>query len=315
MLSVSSHSNHPSLPSARYVPCLLSFHPPHAPQPPKVPVDLGPGAAFAHAMPAAIPSIDGKGRTSGAKWISGGGAVGIGGLIVVEKPEAGGVRGIVAASGMTAVRTAAVSGAALRLAPPQTERALSGTGAPLKVAFIGGGVQCFSHRDMLEVVLPGASVAFFSRRAVSELPLRAEDRMAASAADAMLDADVIITSAAFGTAAREILPGHITLGATVVVVDYSATISGEFMKLLCASRACRVVTDCIPQFDSNRSAGKLGSWGAAEYEMGALPPVTAAQVGTTTIVNHLGVSSCDLVLAEALLGVAEQRSMGTMLPP
>ena len=277
-------------------------------------MDLGPGAAFAHAMPAAIPSADGNGRTSGAKWISGGGAVSIGGLIVVEKPNAGGVRGIVAASSVTAARTAAVSGVALRLAPSQTEHARSGGSAPLKVALIGGGTQCFSHREMLEVVLPGASVAFFSRRAVSELPLREGDRMAVSARDAVRGADVVITAAAFGTAAREILPEDIALGATVIIVDYSTTISGELMKILRSSRACRVVTDCMSQFDSNRSAGKLDTWGPAEYELGALSTATDAGPGITTIVNHLGISACDLVLTEALLALAEQRGVGTVLP-
>jgi len=264
-------------------------------------------------MPAACPSSDGNGRISGAKWISGGGSVGIGGLIVVEKPHAAGVKGIVAASAMTAVRTAAVSGAALKLSPPQTERAVSGQ-EPLKVAFIGGGTQCFSHRNMLEVVLPGASVAFYSRRAVSELPLRAGDRLATSAADACTDADVVITAAAFGTPSRDLQPEHIKVGATLVIVDYSATISGEFMKSICASRACRVLTDCIPQFESNRSAGKLGTWGAAAFELGNCPAAGTAGDVTTTIINHLGISSCDLVLADALLAVAEERGVGIMLP-
>lgn len=38
-------------------------------QPPKVPLNLGAGATFAHAMPAAIDL--GSGRVAGAKWISG----------------------------------------------------------------------------------------------------------------------------------------------------------------------------------------------------------------------------------------------------
>ena len=52
-------------------------------QPPKMPLDLGSDATFAHAMPAAIDRA--QGRVAGAKWISGGGAAGIGGIVVVER--------------------------------------------------------------------------------------------------------------------------------------------------------------------------------------------------------------------------------------
>jgi ornithine cyclodeaminase/alanine dehydrogenase-like protein (mu-crystallin family) len=34
----------------------------------------------------------------------------------------------------------------------------------------------------------------------------------------------------------------------------------------------------------------------------------------TTLVNHLGISACDLVLADAILTAAEERGVGTLLP-
>ena len=157
-------------------------------QPPKVPLNLGAGAPFAHAMPAAIDL--GSGRVAGAKWISGGGAAGIGGVVLVERPKAGGLRGIVAAGELTAARTAAVSGAGLRIAPPST--AASAEGAPYKGAIIGGGLQAATHRAVLAALHPAATVAFYSRRAAAELPLRAGDRVAESVNDAIRGADIIV---------------------------------------------------------------------------------------------------------------------------
>jgi ornithine cyclodeaminase/alanine dehydrogenase-like protein (mu-crystallin family) len=146
-------------------------------QPPKMPLNLGAGAAFAHAMPAAIDRA--QGRVAGAKWISGGGAAGISGVVLIERTGAAGLRGIVAAAALTAARTAAVSGAALRAYPPMTARA--DAGGALRGAIIGGGTQAVTHRAMLAALYPTMQVAFYSRRLASELPLRDGDAIAPSA--------------------------------------------------------------------------------------------------------------------------------------
>jgi ornithine cyclodeaminase/alanine dehydrogenase-like protein (mu-crystallin family) len=289
-------------------------------QPPKVPLDLGGGAPFAHAMPAAIDGLDG--RVAGAKWISGGGGAPIGGVVLVERPGVSGLRGIVAAAALTAVRTAAVSGAGLRVAPPTTDRARAG--GALSAAIIGGGVQAVTHRAMLELLAPGAPVAFYSRRAASELPLLPGDRVASSVDDAMKDADIIVTAVAFDTAPREIALDAITPGATLLVIDYAATISGALVGALRARGAVRVITDSAAQFEATRAAGKLGSaltgaWPAADAQIGELLGGTAASSAplgaVTTLVNHLGISACDLVLADLLLTRAEERAVGTLLTP
>ena len=295
-------------------------------QPAKVPLDLGGGAAFAHAMPAAIDARGG--RVAGAKWISGGGGAPIGGVVLVERPGAGGLRGIVAAAALTAARTAAVSGAGLRAAPPTTERARAGE--MLKAAVIGGGVQAVTHRALLQLLAPGASVAFYSRRAASELPLLPGDRVASSADDALSGADIIVTAAAFSTAPREISLDAITPGATLLVIDYATTISGALVAALRARGPIRVITDSALQFDATRAAGKLGTaesgaWPAAEAQIGELldraansaansAANAAAPGAVTTLVNHLGISACDLVLADAILTAAEERGVGTLLP-
>ena len=284
-------------------------------QPPKVPLDLGGGAPFAHAMPAAIDELDG--RVAGAKWISGGGGAPIGGVVLVERPGASGLRGIVAAAALTAARTAAVSGAGLRVAPPTTDHARAG--GALSAAIIGGGVQAVTHRAVLQLLAPGAPVAFYSRRAASELPLLPGDRVASSVDDAMQDADIIVTAVAFDTAPREITLDAITPGATLLVIDYAATISGALVAALRARGATRVITDSAAQFDATRAAGKLGSaltgaWPAADAQIGELLGGGAPSGAVTTLVNHLGISACDLVLADAILTAAEERGVGTLLP-
>jgi ornithine cyclodeaminase/alanine dehydrogenase-like protein (mu-crystallin family) len=285
-------------------------------QPPKVPLDLGGGAPFAHAMPAAIDLGETGGRVAGAKWISGGGGAPIGGVVLVERPGASGLRGIVAAAALTAARTAAVSGAGLRVAPPTTDRARAG--GTLSAAIIGGGVQAVTHRAVLQLLAPGAPVAFYSRRAASELPLLPGDRVASSVDDAMRGADIIVTAVAFDTAPREIALDSITPGATLLVIDYAATISGALVEALRARGPVRVITDSAAQFDATRATGKLGSaltgaWPAADAQIGELLG-SAASGAVTTLVNHLGISACDLVLADAILTAAEERGVGTLLP-
>jgi ornithine cyclodeaminase/alanine dehydrogenase-like protein (mu-crystallin family) len=266
-------------------------------------------------MPAAIDGLGG--RVAGAKWISGGGGAPIGGVVLVERPGASGLRGIVAAAALTAARTAAVSGAGLRVAPPTTDRARAG--GALSAAIIGGGVQAATHRAVLQLLAPGAPVAFYSRRAASELPLLPGDHVASSVDDAMKGADIIVTAVAFDTAPRKILLDSITPGATLLVIDYAATISGALVEALRARGAVRVITDSAAQFDATRAAGKLGSaltgaWPAADAQIGELLSSAAPSGTVTTLVNHLGISACDLVLADAILTAAEERGVGTLLP-
>ena len=58
---------------------------------------------------------------------------------------------------ITAQRTAAVSGVAIRRFAPQV------AGRPVRAALIGGGVQGHSHVPVLGHVLPGVELAVFDR--------------------------------------------------------------------------------------------------------------------------------------------------------
>lgn len=268
-------------------------------QPPKIALPAGADGRFFHLMPAVVRT--GDGQVAGAKWISGGGLP-IDGLVILED-ESGATRGLVAAADLTAARTAAVSGAAIRVAR-------HGLGAVSGVAFIGGGVQAHSHRAMLAAEQPAASVTFLTRRSASELPLRAGDRVAENAEEALRDADLLITAAAFGTEARALPLGLLAPDATIIAIDYATSIRGEDLALLRAHRPVRLMTDSAEQFNATRAAGKLAGWPEISDEIGASE---SSEFLGTTIVNHLGVAACDLLLADLLLARAEERGIGTLL--
>jgi ornithine cyclodeaminase/alanine dehydrogenase-like protein (mu-crystallin family) len=269
-------------------------------QPPKIALPAGANGRFFHLMPAVVRA--GSGQVAGAKWISGGGGLPIDGLVILED-ESGATRGLVAAAGLTAARTAAVSGAAIRVAR-------HGLGAVLRVAFVGGGVQAHSHRAMLAAEYPSASVAFLTRRSAGELPLRAGDLVVERVDDALRGADLLITAAAFGTEARALPLGLLAPDATIIAIDYATSIRGEDLALMRAHRPVRLMTDSAEQFNATRAAGKLDGWPEISEEIGASG---GSEFAGSTIVNHLGIAACDLLLADLLLTRAEERGIGTLL--
>jgi ornithine cyclodeaminase/alanine dehydrogenase-like protein (mu-crystallin family) len=178
------------------------------------------------------------------------------------------------------------------------------------VAFVGGGVQAHSHRAMLAAEYPSASVAFLTRRSAGELPLRAGDLVVERVDDALRGADLLITAAAFGTEARALPLGLLAPDATIIAIDYATSIRGEDLALMRAHRPVRLMTDSAEQFNATRAAGKLDGWPEISEEIGASG---GSEFAGSTIVNHLGIAACDLLLADLLLTRAEERGIGTLL--
>jgi ornithine cyclodeaminase/alanine dehydrogenase-like protein (mu-crystallin family) len=164
---------------------------------------------------------------------------------------------------------------------------------------------------VLAALHPAITVAFYSRRPAAELPLRAGDRVAESVNDAIRGADIIVTAAAFDTPPRPIDVKLIEHGATLLVIDYAATISAGVIAALSARGPIRVITDSTAQYDDTRRTPKLSGWPAANAQIGDTRIESAGQV--ITLVNHLGISACDLAYAELLLDLAEKKSVGTLL--
>ena len=302
--------------------------PGHAHLPPKTPIAVGRGEAFAHAMPAAV-VIDGM-RLVGMKWISGDPGApppNIGGVILLEEPGGTGLKAIVSAAGLTGARTAAVTIAGVKAVPPRTRRAAAGE--PWRVTFVGGGVQAHAHRAALTAFAPDAHVRFVTRRPAEELPLGPYDEVARpeGLGDAIADADIVITSVAFGTPGRELDPERIAPGATVVATDYATAVTAASLDGLREHgpfdpHMPRLITDDAPQFDVTRQAGKLPGYPPADVTLGALlsdpdglgRTVRERPVGTTMVINHLGVAVCDLAIAWGVVTRAERAGAGLDLP-
>lgn len=116
----------------------------------------------------------------------------INGAIMVMDGQTGILQAVLGANWITAVRTAALSlVAARRLADPRAET----------VAFVGAGVQAHSHLNAFSELFPLKSIRVFGRGKANaeKLCQRAQDmgleaEIAATAKDALGDADLIVTS-------------------------------------------------------------------------------------------------------------------------
>ena len=102
---------------------------------------------------------------------------------------------------ITALRTAAISGAAIRRFAPVV------TGRAPRAALIGAGIQGHGHLPVLGRLLPGVAVSLFDRHPDRLEALAAAARttdgiarvtVAPDARSAIADADVVVTTASFG---------------------------------------------------------------------------------------------------------------------
>src|SRR5436190_13730379 len=132
--------------------------------PPKIAVHPRPDGSFAHAMPAHLRGEDVTRDLVGIKWIAGFGANGALGLpalnavVVLNDPETGLPTAILDGGPITAERTAAVTGVAIRHFGPPSHR-----GAASHVALIGAGVQGHAHLPVIAAVLPRSTLHIHDR--------------------------------------------------------------------------------------------------------------------------------------------------------
>ena len=133
--------------------------------PPKIGIHPRPDDSAVHAMPAFLRGADGSGRDDriGMKWVAifpGNNAIGlpaIHGLVVLNDAVTGRPQAILDGGPITALRTAAISGAAIRRFAPVV------TGRAPRAALIGAGIQGHGHLPVLGRLLPGVAVSLFDR--------------------------------------------------------------------------------------------------------------------------------------------------------
>ncbi len=289
--------------------------------PPKIGVHPRPEGAFAHAMPAFLAgaAADGTDDLLGMKWVLGFatnnpiGLPAIHGLLLLDDPVTGVPTTILDAGPITAERTAATSGVAIRAFAPVV------TGRAPRVALIGAGVQGRSHVPVLGHVLPGLELTVFDRdpdRATSlaetargTLGIAAAE-VAASARDAVDGADVVVTAASFVPPPERQAMTNAWLAPEVLVVpvDYATYCAAEV-----ARDAAQFLVDHTAQFLANRDAGSFDGYPDPMAMIGEALANGVPRPGGRVVTTHLGTGLADVVFGAAIAAAATEAGLGTLL--
>src|ERR1035437_5357990 len=147
--------------------------------PSKIGVHPRQAGSVAHAMPALLrgSAADGSHDTIGLKWIVGfpdNPAIGLPtyhALLLLNDPRTGVPLAVMDAGTITAERTAAISGTAIRLFMPDT------LGRTARVAVLGAGAQARAHLPVIGHLLPGASIRLADREVERANALAADARI------------------------------------------------------------------------------------------------------------------------------------------
>ena len=289
--------------------------------PPKIGIHPRPLDSFAHAMPAHLRGSDPSGRDDlvGLKWVAGfatNNALGlpaINAVVVINDPATGFPTAILDGGPITAQRTAAVSGVAIRrFAPLLHDR------RP-RAALIGAGVQGRTHLPVLGHLLPGVELALFDRHPERAQALAAEARsvdgiaavtVAATARSAVEGANVVVTAASFGPVRQVMTSDWLAPNALVVPVDYATYCAAEV-----AHGAALFLVDQREQFLAIRKAGQFDGYPEPSATIGEalLAGIPRPAIGRV-VVTHLGVGLADLVFGAAIIREAAELGLGIELP-
>src|SRR5260221_11620280 len=204
--------------------------------PPKIAIHPRPVDSFVHAMPAHLRGGSVAEDLVGMKWVAGYatnntvGMASISAVVVLNEPETGVPIAMLDGGPITAQRTAAITGVAIRHFGPEA--------GPRHVAVIGAGVQARSHLPVLGGVLPGCTLHAFDpaadrAAALAALALATPGITAAhvhdSARAAVEGADVVVTAAPFGPPQdRQVMTNALLQAdATIVPIDYATYCAAE----------------------------------------------------------------------------------------
>lgn len=294
---------------------------------------LSPGSSgvFAHAMPAQLRATEVSGGgvlrdLMGLKWIAGGpanraaGLPALAALIVLNDPATGMPLAIMDGDVITAARTAAMSGAAVRLFGPAG--GVAAAGRPTRAVLIGAGAQGRAHAEMLGALLPGIELSVHDRH-----PERAEHlaeeaggmpgvRSARAAGDpgsALAQADVVVTATVLGGSLPVLELDDVAPGALVLPVDY-----GAYVKPTLVGGAATFAVDDRRRFEANRRSGRLAGWPDPTHVLGELLLVADAadrpgRMGLA-VALHQGPGIADVIVADAVLRNAKAADLGVELP-
>jgi ornithine cyclodeaminase/alanine dehydrogenase-like protein (mu-crystallin family) len=280
-------------------------------------------SSFGHAMPAYLRGADPDGGKDllGLKWVVGfpgnsaHGLPTIAATVILSDPATGLPMAILDGGPITAARTAAISGVAIRRFAPGGR---AGDGARRRVALLGAGVEGHSHIPVIGHVLPGAEVAIFDRHhdravALAAAASRTEGIGRATAAPdarrAVDGADVVITAVSFGPVHQIMTGDWLVPDALVVPVDYATTCAAEVVR-----DAGLFLVDELGQFLANRAAGLFEGYPDPTATLGEaiLDGTTRPEAGRV-VATHLGTGLADLIFSDAIVRAATEAGLGTVL--
>ena len=237
------------------------------------------------------------------------------GLVTLFDGETGVPTAILDASAVTAVRTAAVTAVATGLLARGDARVL---------AILGAGTQARAHvralagvREFAQVRVYAPTTAHAQALAEQAGAARGEAGVAASAEEAVRDADVVVTA----TSAREpvlqrawLKPGaHVNaVGASTPRARELDTATVAASALFCDSRES--LRNEAGEFQLAISEGLIAGEEHVRAELGEVLAGTAPgrrDAGELTLFRSLGLAIEDLAAAEHAVAVATQRGIGT----
>ena len=294
-----------------------------AEMPPKIGVHPRQPGSLAHAMPALLhgDAADGSSDLIGIKWITGfpaNPALGLPAyqaLVLLNDPVTGDPIAVMDGGAITAQRTAAISGTAIR----HFTSAVAG-GAPARVAILGAGAQARSHLPVIGHLLAGARVRITDADSARATALAREAagidgigsaEAVASARAAVEGADVVVSVVSFGPERQMLEPSWLGPETLFVAVDYDMQAPASL------AREALFVVDDREQFLATRSGPTFAGYPDPNATLGEVLRGEAerrAPTGGRILVSHLGVGLADVVFAAAVLERAGQLGLGRLLP-
>lgn len=257
--------------------------------------------AFIHAMPAFL----GRSDVAALKWVSGypsNKALGIpyiNGLLILNEAATGVPIAVMDCVEITAARTAAASGVCVRRwAPAGWKRA----------AILGCGEQGNYHADMLRALNPTVEIVAYDPNPERADALRGRTSTAATVAEAVADADVIISAAPIvKEPTPSIHPGMLKAQHLLLPIDFDAVVDRAVI-----DDAQIFLTDNVAQFEHYRSIGHFRDWRAPQASVG--DRVRAEGGADRVVCCNLGVGALDAAFAAVVDAAARTQELGLTLP-
>lgn len=256
---------------------------------------------FIHAMPAYLKDED----VATLKWVAGypqnkdRGLPYITGLLIVNDPETGLPIAVMDAAEITAVRTAAASGACIRAWGPE---------GWTRAAILGCGVQGSYHAQVIRHLQPEARIAAYDvdPERVARMPGGVEP--ASGAREAVEGAEVVVTTGPILDQPQPpVAPDWLGERFLLLPVDLDSYVQAGSV-----ARSQLFLTDDIEQFEYFQSHGHFAGWPRPRATDGEA--LEAGLTGERVTCCNIGVGALDAAFAHAVLRRAAESGIGVELP-